>query len=198
MSAESIKVAVRVRPFNSKELKSKSKLVVSMNGGETIVTNPETNETRKFTFDHSYWSHDGFTTNDSGKLEATSTKYISQETVFKDLGEAVIENSFQGFNSTIFAYGQTGSGKTFSIMGDNENNGIVPMLCNAVFERVEVIKSEVPDSEFHIRISMLEVYKNKVRDLLVAKGPKSGLLVREDVKKNTFYVPGLGNKDKKR
>jgi len=55
-------VAVRVRPFNRRETELKSKLIVDMKDKTTIITNPETGEKKDFTFDFSFWSHDGFDT----------------------------------------------------------------------------------------------------------------------------------------
>ena len=52
---ESVKVAVRVRPFNSREKDAKSKLIIAMSGSQTVITNPKTNEEKKFNFDYSYW-----------------------------------------------------------------------------------------------------------------------------------------------
>lgn len=58
---ENLKVAVRVRPFNKRELGRNAKNCVEMNGKVTKITNPNDNkETKSFTFDFSYWSHDGF------------------------------------------------------------------------------------------------------------------------------------------
>ena len=55
-------MAVRVRPFNRRETELKSKLIVDMKDKTTIITNPETGEKKDFTFDFSFWSHDGFDT----------------------------------------------------------------------------------------------------------------------------------------
>ena len=55
MAEENVKVAVRVRPFNQREKDSNSKLVVQMQGNQTMITNPKTNEEKKFAFDYSYW-----------------------------------------------------------------------------------------------------------------------------------------------
>ena len=57
---ENVKVAVRVRPFNKREKGRKAKLIIDMNGNTTTITNPEDgNDSKKFTFDYSYWSFDG-------------------------------------------------------------------------------------------------------------------------------------------
>ena len=58
----SVKVAVRVRPFNSRESALNSPLIVDMKDKTTILIHPETGEKRDFTFDFSFWSHDGFET----------------------------------------------------------------------------------------------------------------------------------------
>jgi hypothetical protein len=55
MAEENVKVAVRVRPFLQREIDAKSKLVVQMSQNQTIITNPKTNEEKKFAFDYSYW-----------------------------------------------------------------------------------------------------------------------------------------------
>ena len=55
MAEESVKVAVRVRPFNKREIEAKSKLIVAMSGPTTIITNPNGGEEKKFTYDFSYW-----------------------------------------------------------------------------------------------------------------------------------------------
>ena len=58
----SVKVAVRVRPFNQRELTMNSKLIVDMVGNTTKVFNPDSGEKKEYTFDYSFWSHDGFET----------------------------------------------------------------------------------------------------------------------------------------
>ena len=56
---ENVKVAVRVRPFNKREIARNAKMIIGMNGPTTTITNPENDETKSFTFDYSYWSFDG-------------------------------------------------------------------------------------------------------------------------------------------
>ena len=55
MAEENLKVAVRVRPFNQREKDANSKMVVQMQSNQTVITNPKTNEEKKFAFDYSYW-----------------------------------------------------------------------------------------------------------------------------------------------
>jgi kinesin family protein 1 len=65
-----------------------------------------------FDFDFSYWSHDCFREGDKGLLIATSDKYATQQKVFDDLGNDVLQSAYDGYNSTLFAYGQTGAGQS--------------------------------------------------------------------------------------
>ncbi|EUB62333.1 Kinesin-related protein [Echinococcus granulosus] len=83
-----------------------------------------TGEKKSFTFDHSYWSHDGFTVDENGILvpNGVSSRYISQENIFTDLGIGILKNASDGYNCSLFAYGQTGSGKSYSVVGYGKNN----------------------------------------------------------------------------
>lgn len=110
----SVKVAVRVRPPNHREKTKESKWCIEMEGDTTIITDPHTMTTKKFTFDYSYWSYDGYITDErTGMFEKDSptSKYASQTKVFNDLGLDVLENAWGGYHTCLFAYGQTGSGK---------------------------------------------------------------------------------------
>ncbi|KAK6178426.1 hypothetical protein SNE40_013218 [Patella caerulea] len=124
MGEESLKVAVRVRPFNSREKDRHAKCIIKMHDNMTMIMNPDTpNEgPKKFTFDYSYWSHDGFKENANGILEKDgNTNYASQQDVFDNLGQRVLDNAFEGYNCSLFAYGQTGSGKSYSMVGYGPN-----------------------------------------------------------------------------
>lgn len=72
---------------------------------------------RKFAFDKSYWSHDGYKVEEDGYFSPDSDFYADQKKVFDELGEGVLQNAWSGFNSSLFAYGQTGSGKSYSMVG---------------------------------------------------------------------------------
>uniref|UniRef100_A0A8C1KU12 Kinesin family member 13A n=1 Tax=Cyprinus carpio TaxID=7962 RepID=A0A8C1KU12_CYPCA len=131
-----------------------------------------------FAFDHCFWSMD----------ESNIPKYAGQEVVFKCLGEGILENAFQGYNACIFAYGQTGSGKSFSMMGNGEQPGLIPRLCCSLFERVSRDQNE--SQSFKVEVSYMEIYNEKVRDLLDPKGSRQSLKVREH-KVLGPYVDGL-------
>ncbi|XP_033105762.1 kinesin-like protein KIF28P [Anneissia japonica] len=193
MAEESVKVAVRVRPFNSREKARSAQLIIDMQGTTTTIKNPAdpNGEPRKFNFDHSYWSHDGFEEDANGYLTPVSPRYADQKRVFSDLGNGVLKNAWEGYNCSLFAYGQTGSGKSYSVVGYGANKGIVPMFCNQVFVGIDEKKAEGTKTEYEVNFSMLEIYNEQVRDLLSPSNKKKGgLRVREHPKKG-FYAEGL-------
>jgi hypothetical protein len=76
----------------------------------------------------------------------------------------------EGYNACIFAYGQTGSGKSYTMMGTDgtDDEGIIPRLCHDLFTRIDQEKSET--KQFKVEASYMEIYNEKVRDLLDPKG----------------------------
>lgn len=113
----SVKVGVRVRPFNDREIGLNSKLVVDMVNPTTILKANDKEAQRKFTFDYSFWSFDSFEKDPTGYMKPTSSKYADQKFVFEQVGQKVLENAFLGYHCCLFAYGQTGSGKSYSMIG---------------------------------------------------------------------------------
>ncbi|XP_063871952.1 kinesin-like protein KIF28P [Scylla paramamosain] len=187
---ENVKVAVRVRPMNKRELGRKAKCIVSMKGNITTVTNPDdAADVKSFTYDYSYWSFDGYKEEPNGYFakQSPNSNYADQNTVYNDLGGGVLANAWAGYNSTLFAYGQTGSGKSWSVIGYGANKGIVPLFCNDLFNG---ITQNTEEKEFEVRFSMLEIYNEVVHDLLNPTKNKKGLKVRQHPKKG-FYAEGL-------
>ena len=80
------------------------------------MVDPNTGDERTFTFDYSFWSHDGFRVDDNGIFVPTSPKYADQNVVYEALGKQVLDNAWEGYNCCLFAYGQTGSGKSYSMV----------------------------------------------------------------------------------
>uniref|UniRef100_A0A3Q1CS24 Kinesin-like protein n=1 Tax=Amphiprion ocellaris TaxID=80972 RepID=A0A3Q1CS24_AMPOC len=170
MAGASVKVAVRVRPFNSRETGRNAKCVIQMQGNTTCISNPKQAKdgAKNFTFDYSYWSHT--TTEDSS--------FASQRQVYKDIGEEMLLHAFEGYNVCIFAYGQTGAGKSYTMMGKQEpgQEGIIPQLCEDLFQRTG--ENSDPDLTYSVEVSYMEIYCERVRDLLNPKS-QGTLRVRE-------------------
>ncbi|CAH1248127.1 KIF13A [Branchiostoma lanceolatum] len=178
-----VKVAVRVRPMNRRELGLATKCVVDMEGNQTILGHPTTKPgdrkpPKTFAFDYCFWSMD----------ETNTEKFSSQEIVFKSVGADILENAFQGYNACIFAYGQTGSGKSYTMMGTADNGGLIPRLCLSLFDSIVSKSNEM--LSFKVEVSYMEIYNEKVRDLLDPGTTKHNLKVREH-KILGPYVDGL-------
>lgn len=175
----SVKVAVRVRPYNTREIELNSELCLEMNQNTTTIKDTSTGSTRDFTFDYSFWSHDCFETTPDGLYVPTSDKYADQKFVFEKVGIEILDNAWLGYHCCLFAYGQTGAGKSYSMVGYGPNKGIVPISCEEIFQRIE--KNDIPNKEFQIQFSMLEIYNEKIQDLLIPinQRPHGGLKVRE-------------------
>ncbi|RXN08491.1 kinesin KIF1C [Labeo rohita] len=137
--AASVKVAVRVRPFNSRETSRDAKCVIQMQGNTTCIWNPkQSKETAKnFSFDYSYWSH---STEDD-------PAFASQRQVYLDIGEEMLLHAFEGYN-----------------------------MCEDLFQRTSV--NNDPDLSYSVEVSYMEIYCERVRDLLNPKS-KGALRVRE-------------------
>ncbi|XP_075695443.1 kinesin-like protein KIF1B isoform X19 [Rhinoderma darwinii] len=170
MSGASVKVAVRVRPFNSREIGKESKCIIQMQGNSTSIINPKNPKepAKSFSFDYSYWSH----------TSPEDPSFASQSQVYNDIGKEMLEHAFEGYNVCIFAYGQTGAGKSYTMMGKQEETqaGIIPQLCEELFEKINCNNND--DVSFSVEVSYMEIYCERVRDLLNPK-TKGNLRVRE-------------------
>nr|XP_060633107.1 kinesin-like protein KIF28P [Anolis sagrei ordinatus] len=189
-SYDSVKVAVRVRPFSQREKNVGSRCVISMNASTTSIHDPKNpSHVKTFTFDLAYWSHSGFLKDPDGKLISAgpNSKYSGQREVFRDLGLGVLHSAWQGYNATLLAYGQTGSGKSYSMIGYGANRGIIPVVCEELFKSIQ---NQEKNKQYQVTFSMLEIYNEQVTDLLSKIKKQGGLKVREDQQQG-FYVDGL-------
>ncbi|XP_060157573.1 kinesin-like protein KIF1A isoform X11 [Globicephala melas] len=170
MAGASVKVAVRVRPFNSREMSRDSKCIIQMSGSTTTIVNPKQPKEvpKSFSFDYSYWSH----------TSPEDMNYASQKQVYRDIGEEMLQHAFEGYNVCIFAYGQTGAGKSYTMMGKQEKDqqGIIPQLCEDLFSRINDTTND--NMSYSVEVSYMEIYCERVRDLLNPKN-KGNLRVRE-------------------
>uniref|UniRef100_A0A8C6MRN6 Kinesin-like protein n=1 Tax=Mus spicilegus TaxID=10103 RepID=A0A8C6MRN6_MUSSI len=188
--SDSVRVAVRVRPFSQREKNSGSQCVISMHSGSISIRDPKNEERVKtFTFDLTYWSHDGFQKDEDGVLIPSdpASKFAGQSDVFHDIGRGILDSAWQGYNATLLAYGQTGSGKSYSMIGFGTNKGLIPRVCEELFQAIEKQKKNL---EPQVMFSMLEIYNEQIRDLLSRTKAPGGLRVREDQQLG-FFVEGL-------
>ena len=116
----SVKVAVRVRPFNTREISQNSTSIIEMPGNNQTKIIDESGKEKTYTFDHSFWSHDGYKVLEDGYFEPENEKYTDQKYVFNAVGKEILDNAWQGYHCCLFAYGQTGSGKVILWFGANK------------------------------------------------------------------------------
>ncbi|XP_014669570.1 PREDICTED: kinesin-like protein KIF3B [Priapulus caudatus] len=151
-SDECVKVVVRSRPMNRKEIAEGFREVVHVDSkrGNVEVQNPKADRTeppKSFTFDAVY--------------DSSSRQTDLYDETFRPLVQSVLE----GFNGTVFAYGQTGTGKTFTMEGvrnDPELRGMIPNSFDHIFTHI----SRSKDQQYLVRASYLEIYQEEIRDLL--------------------------------
>ncbi|XP_076956292.1 kinesin-like protein KIN-12C [Bidens hawaiensis] len=174
-----VQVLIRIRPLNGMEIGSQGyNRCLKQESAQTLtwISQPET----RFTFDH------------------VACETIDQETLFKMVGQPMVENCLSGYNSCMFAYGQTGSGKTHTMLGEindletkpSPNRGMTPRIFEFLFSRIIVEEKCRMDErlKYTCKCSFLEIYNEQITDLL---DPSStNLQLREDVKKGV-YVENL-------
>ncbi|KAM0718748.1 hypothetical protein Q7P37_005819 [Cladosporium fusiforme] len=165
-----IKVVARFRPQNRIEREANSEQVVSFESQESLKV-AQKDQSSAFTFD---------------RVFPTNT---AQHDVFDYSIRGTVDDVLSGYNGTVFAYGQTGSGKTYTMMGadiaDDGSKGIIPRIVEQIFHS---IMSSDGSIEFTVKVSYMEIYMEKIRDLLVPQN--DNLPVHED-KARGVYVKGL-------
>ncbi|KAM6204969.1 stAR-related lipid transfer protein 9 [Sarcoramphus papa] len=185
-----VKVAVRVRPLSKRESAEGGRVIVEVDDKVAKVRNIKVDsrldstwdsreKTVAFSFDYCYWS-----------VDPEDPKYASQEMVFQDLGTSVLSGAFKGYNICLFAYGQTGSGKTYTMMGTPASIGLTPRICEGLFSRKDDYSDQT--ASCRVKVSFLEIYNERVRDLLKQSDRKKPytLRVREHPETGP-YVQGL-------
>ncbi|KAI9011942.1 P-loop containing nucleoside triphosphate hydrolase protein [Phycomyces nitens] len=171
MSGNNIKVVCRFRPQNSLEIREGGVPIIEIDDEGTHLQLKGKESSPTFAFD---------------KVFGTNTP---QKDVFDYSIKTIVDDVTAGYNGTVFAYGQTGSGKTFTMMGasiDNESTkGIIPRIVCQIFDSIMAAPSNL---EFTVKVSYMEIYMEKVRDLL--DPTHDNLPIHEDKTKGV-YVKGL-------
>eukprot|EP00696_Hemimastix_kukwesjijk_P008621 gnl/Hemi2/20904_TR6928_c0_g1_i1.p1 gnl/Hemi2/20904_TR6928_c0_g1~~gnl/Hemi2/20904_TR6928_c0_g1_i1.p1 ORF type:complete len:959 (-),score=429.06 gnl/Hemi2/20904_TR6928_c0_g1_i1:260-3136(-) len=150
VSPANIQVVARFRPQNARELAENGRMCVAFGSDSKSVTltGPD-GQVHNFTFDRVF------------PCEST------QAEVYQYAALNIVQDVLKGYNGTVFAYGQTCSGKTHTMEGPNVDDdqmmGIVPRIVRTIFDGV----MDAPEHlEFTIKVSMIEIYMERIRDLL--------------------------------
>lgn len=114
--------------------------------------------------------------------------------VYDASAKRLVRRVMEGFHGTVFAYGMTGTGKTFSMQGTATNPGVIPLAITDIFSFIR----ETPHREFLLRVSYLEIYNEKIHDLLSPpadnspignSSPPEEIKLREDSKRGVYATP---------
>ncbi|KAF1920083.1 kinesin motor domain-containing protein [Ampelomyces quisqualis] len=113
--------------------------------------------------------------------------------VYDAAAKRLVRRVMEGYHGTVFAYGMTGTGKTFSMQGTATNPGVIPLAITDIFSYIR----ETPHREFLLRVSYLEIYNEKINDLLAGPiaglngqpGPQEEIKLREDSKRGVYATP---------
>ena len=112
-----------------------------------------------------------------------------QTDVFDFSIQHTVDDILNGYNGTVFAYGQTGAGKSYTMMGadidDDTSKGIIPRIVEQIFSSIISSPSNI---EYTVKVSYMEIYMEKIRDLLV---PQNDNLPVHEEKSRGVYVKGL-------
>lgn len=191
-----VRVVLRVRPMNAKEQAMLTETKYDSKGNKiketctdfnpndksaiTVYTPVEKLESGKDIYEKHVYNFDYVFECSTG-----------QKSVYEVAAQPIIEGILEGFNGSILAYGQTSSGKTFTMQGDldsEEFRGIIPRMVDGIFDRIGMASETM---EFTVKAAMIEIYNEKIRDLLDPS--KNNLSVHEDKQKGIF-VEGLTEK----
>ena len=176
--SNSINVFCRIRPYAQSEtnylpcLKVIDEKSVEYTAKPPIRDQLNNNEPSIFTFDKVF------------------DDYIDQQSIFETTAIPLLNKSLEGYNSTIMAYGQTNSGKTFTLLGDynnkrlNQLKGIIPRAIDYLFH---TISTQYTDDIFTMKVAYLEIYNEKVKDLM--KIENDNIKIREN--EDGMFMDGL-------
>lgn len=158
LMSTNVKVIARFRPDETEN-------IVAFDGNDTCHV-----AASSFTFDRVF---------DTQSQQSDVFEYCLKETV---------DDLLNGYNGTVFAYGQTGSGKTYTMMGDIDHvdrRGAIPRMVDQIFEQIFASSQDI---EYMVKVSYMEIYMEKIRDLLHPE--HDNLPIHEDKARGVF-VKGL-------
>ena len=127
-------------------------------------------------------------------IDNVFTTHDQNGKVYDASAKRLVRRVMEGFHGTVFAYGMTGTGKTFSMQGTASNPGVIPLAITDIFSFIR----ETPHREFLLRVSYLEIYNEKIHDLLSVSPPNSTgvgvtqqeeIQLREDSKRGVYATP---------
>eukprot|EP01064_Diplonema_japonicum_P025411 TRINITY_DN36830_c0_g1_i1.p1 TRINITY_DN36830_c0_g1~~TRINITY_DN36830_c0_g1_i1.p1 ORF type:complete len:1045 (+),score=378.78 TRINITY_DN36830_c0_g1_i1:49-3183(+) len=208
-----VKVFLRVRPFNQREINihnqhsdSMLRSIIDMPDGPNgqvqfleKLRNEDDDEDEYataeiFDFDRCMWSV-------TPEQQPYDHEFCTQYKLFDHMGAPALQNAWKGFNTCIFAYGQTGAGKTHTMMGHftaengelHGNPGVIPLLCKELYQSIDRKKEEEETRKlitvkFETELCAYEIYNERVRDLFFTHTP--GRKAKDELKVRKHPLDG--------
>ncbi|XP_065646647.1 kinesin-like protein KIF18A isoform X2 [Hydra vulgaris] len=175
--SSNVKVVVRVRPPNIKELSGGKNNIIKVTNEYMLTFDPKEddffnieNKNRTSLFDKRIRD-----------LQFTFDRIFDEKSTNNDIFEfttkPVIDSLLSGYNCSVFAYGATSAGKTHTMLGSPDKPGVIFLTMMELYKRLMKNQNEY---DADISVSYLEIYNETCKDLLLPKGP---LAVREDSEK---------------
>ncbi|XP_016555903.1 kinesin-like protein KIN-14C isoform X1 [Capsicum annuum] len=169
-----IRVYCRIRPFLRGQKEKQSVIEYIGENGELVVVNP---------------SKQGKEGRRSFKFNTVYSPASTQAQVYSDI-QPFVQSVLDGYNVCIFAYGQTGSGKTYTMTGpegaSEESWGVNFRALNDLF-RISQMRENT--FKYEIKVQMMEIYNEQVRDLLSSDGSQKRLGILSTSQPNGLAVP---------
>ncbi|KAI6245056.1 Kinesin heavy chain [Erysiphe necator] len=166
----SIKVVARFRPQNRTEIELGGQPIVNFESEDTCRLESK-DASGSFTFDRVFDMNS------------------RQKDVFDFSIKSTVDDILNGYNGTVFAYGQTGAGKSYTMMGTDidsgDGRGVIPRIVEQIFASILSSPSSI---EYTVRVSYMEIYMERIRDLLA---PHNDNLPVHEEKNRGVYVKGL-------
>lgn len=126
------------------------------------------------------------------EIDNVFTTYDDNSKVYDHIAKRLVRRVMEGYHGTIFAYGMTGTGKTFSMQGTASSPGVIPLAITDIFSYIR----ETPSREFLLRVSYLEIYNEKIHDLLsmptqtgLGNQNQEEIKLREDSERGVYASP---------
>jgi kinesin family protein 18/19 len=161
-----VRVVVRVRPENDKEVGSKA--IVRVVDNNILVFDPKDDNAPQF----QRVKRRPVITKKPKDLQFAFDRVFdctcTQDDVFKHTTKDIIDSVLNGVNCSVFAYGATGAGKTFTMLGSQEKPGIMFLTMMELYRKIYEKQHEICCD---VAVSYLEIYNEQIRDLLVPSGP---------------------------
>ncbi|KAI8621746.1 P-loop containing nucleoside triphosphate hydrolase protein [Chytriomyces sp. MP71] len=175
-TVSAVLVALRIRPLSNKEVKENATANIKIASKQSLIVTDYSDAQDPLRHDRPREKLYEF--------DAVYPETASQGEVFEGTTKGLVDSVLQGFNTTVFAYGATGAGKTYTMLGTQENPGIMPQTLDHLFSQIKKATTATPTAQrnqltspaaasapplhqsFKVSLSYLEIYNENIRDLL--------------------------------